>query len=146
MAPFRGFLQDRSVLKAQGVPIAESLVVLGCRDPQDDLLYADELSGFEKQGVARVLTACSRVPDFPYRYVQHVLEGSADDVWDLLQQSAVVYVCGNASTMAPGVRAALGAVFRSKTGASEADAAAWLAGLRSSGRYLEDIWGETAVV
>ena len=48
------------------------------------------------------------------------------------------------STMAPGVRAALAAVFRAKTGAGEADA--WLAGLRASGRYLEDIWGETAVV
>src|SRR5690242_14163483 len=45
--------------------------------------------------------------------------------------------------MTPGVRAALAAVFRAKTGAGEADA--WLAGLRASGRYLEDIWGETAV-
>ncbi len=146
MAPFRGFLQDRAALKAQKVPIAESLIVLGCRDPQDDLLYADELARYEKEGVARLLTACSRVPDFPHRYVQHVIEASADDVWDLLQRDAAIYVCGNASTMAPGVRAALGAVFRAKTGASEADADAWLAGLRSSARYLEDIWGETAVV
>ena len=52
----------------------------------------------------------------------------------------------NASTMAPGVRAALVAVFRAKTGAGAADGEAWLAGLRSSNRYLEDIWGETAVV
>jgi cytochrome P450/NADPH-cytochrome P450 reductase len=146
MAPFRGFLQDRGALKGQGVPIAESLLVLGCRDPQDDLLYAEELAGFEKEGVARVLTACSRVPRYPHRYVQHVLEASADDVWDLLQHDAVVYVCGNASTMAPGVRAAMGAVFRAKTGAGDADADAWLAGLCASGRYLEDIWGETAVL
>jgi len=48
--------------------------------------------------------------------------------------------------MAPGVRAALVAVFRAKTGAGEADGQAWLAGLRASNRYLEDIWGETAVV
>ncbi|MFC5139041.1 hypothetical protein ACFPK1_12435 [Actinomycetospora rhizophila] len=146
MAPFRGFLRDRAALKAHGVPIAESLLVLGCRDPQDDLLYADELAGYEKDDVARLLTACSRVAGFPHRYVQHAIEASADEVWSLLQQDAAIYVCGNASTMAPGVRAALGAVFRAKTGAGEADADAWLAGLRSSGRYLEDIWGETAVV
>jgi cytochrome P450/NADPH-cytochrome P450 reductase len=48
--------------------------------------------------------------------------------------------------MAPGVRAALVAVFRAKTGAGESDGEAWLAGLRTSNRYLEDIWGETAVV
>jgi cytochrome P450/NADPH-cytochrome P450 reductase len=44
------------------------------------------------------------------------------------------------------VRAALVAVFRAKTGAGAADGEAWLAGLRTSNRYLEDIWGETAVV
>jgi cytochrome P450/NADPH-cytochrome P450 reductase len=146
MAPFRGFLQDRGALKAKGVPIAESLIVLGCRDPADDLLYADELAHYEKEGVTQLRTACSRVPDFPHRYVQHVVEASADDIWNLLQHDAAIYVCGNASTMAPAVRAALAAVFRAETGAGQADADAWLAGLRASGRYLEDIWGETAVV
>ncbi|HEY2224300.1 bifunctional cytochrome P450/NADPH--P450 reductase [Actinomycetospora sp.] len=146
MAPFRGFCQERGALAARGVPIAESLLVLGCRDPEDDLLYADELAGYEKEGVARLLTACSRVPGYPHRYVQHALEADADAVWDLLGNDAVVYVCGNAATMAPGVRAALTSVFRAKTLASEADAEAWFAGLRANGRYLEDIWGETAVV
>lgn len=146
MAPFRGFLQEREALRAKGVPIARSLLFLGCRDPEDDLLYADELAAFEKAGVATLFPAYSRVPGYPYRYVQHALEGAADEVWAAMQDDAVVYVCGNASTMAPGVRAALVAVFRAKTGAGEADGAAWLAGLRSSERYLEDIWGETAVV
>ena len=84
--------------------------------------YADELARYEKEGVARLLTACSR---------------------ELLQRDAVVYVCGNTATMAPGVRAALASVFRART---LADAEAWFAGLRAGGRYLEDIWGESAVV
>jgi cytochrome P450/NADPH-cytochrome P450 reductase len=146
MAPFRGFLQERESLRARGVPIARSLLFLGCRDPEDDLLYADELEAFDKAGVATLFPAYSRVPGYPHRYVQHALEAAADDVWAALQQDAVVYVCGNAATMAPGVRAALVAVFRAKTGAGEGDGEAWLAGLRASNRYLEDIWGETAVV
>ncbi|GAA4801668.1 bifunctional P-450/NADPH--P450 reductase [Actinomycetospora chlora] len=146
MAPFRGFLQERESLRAKGVPIARSLLFLGCRDPEDDLLYADELAAYEKAGVATLYPAYSRVSGYPYRYVQHALEGAADAVWEAMQADSVVYVCGNASTMAPGVRAALVAVFRAKTGAGEADGEAWLAGLRSSNRYLEDIWGETAVV
>ena len=32
MAPFRGFLQERESLRAKGVPIATSLLFLGCRD------------------------------------------------------------------------------------------------------------------
>ena len=146
MAPFRGFLQERGSLRARGVPIATSLLFLGCRDPEDDLLYADELKAYEADGVATLIPAFSRVKGYAHRYVQHALEASADQVWAAMQQDAVVFVCGNASTMAPGVRAALVAVFRAKTGAGAADGEAWLAGLRSSNRYLEDIWGETAVV
>ena len=146
MAPFRGFLQERESLRARGVPIATSLLFLGCRDREDDLLYADELKAYEADGVATLITACSRIKGYPHRYVQHALEASADQVWEAMQHDAVVFVCGNASTMAPGVRAALISVFRAKTGAGEADGEAWLAGLRASNRYLEDIWGETAVV
>ena len=113
---------------------------------EDDLLYADELARYEKDGVARLVTACSRVTGYPHRYVQHALEVEADAVWELLQADAVVYVCGNAATMAPGVRAALTAVFRARTGPGEPVAEAWFAGLRAGGRYLEDIWGESAVV
>ena len=130
MAPFRGFLQERESLRARGVPIATSLLFLGCRDRDDDLLYADELKAYEADGVATVITACSRITGYPHRYVQHALEASADQVWEAMQHDAVVFVCGNASTMAPGVRAALISVFRAKTGAGEADGQAWLAGLR----------------
>ena len=58
---------------------------------------------------------------------------------------AVIYVCGNASTMAPGVRAALTDMHKAQTGGSDEAADEWLAGLRASDRYLEDIWGEMAV-
>ena len=146
MAPFRGFLQERASLRARGVPIAPSLLILGCRDPDDDLLYAGELKAYEADGVATLIPAFSRVAGYPHRYVQHALEASAEQVWTALQQDAVVYVCGNASTMAPGVRAALVSVFRARTGAGASDGEAWLAGLRASQRYLEDIWGESAVV
>ncbi|SFM80063.1 cytochrome P450 / NADPH-cytochrome P450 reductase [Pseudonocardia ammonioxydans] len=146
MAPFRGFCRERMALHAQGVPVAESLLVLGCRDPHDDLLYADELTDYADAGVARLLPAYSRVPGHPYRYVQHALAGEAEQVWTLLERDAVVFVCGNAATMAPAVRAALTGIFRDRAGADEAAGEQWLAGLRAEGRYLEDIWGESAVL
>ena len=55
-------------------------------------------------------------------------------------QRANIYVCGNANTMAPGVRTALIQVFRMNSGTST-DGNTWLAGLRADGRFLEDIWG-----
>jgi cytochrome P450/NADPH-cytochrome P450 reductase len=140
LAPFRGFLQERAILQEQGVPIARSLLFFGCRRPDTDMLYADELSKYEERGVVRVENAFSRA-DARCRYVQDAMLDCSDEVWSLLQQDAVVLVCGNAGTMAPGVRSALQKIFRAHTGAGESDAEAWLAGLRSADRYLEDIWG-----
>src|SRR3954454_18306820 len=111
LAPFRGFLQERAALKAQGVPVERSLLFFGCRDRAADYLYADELRGWEADGIVRVEGAFSRA-DPPSRYVQDALLDCADEVWELLQQGAAVFVCGNAATMAPGVRSALMTIFR----------------------------------
>jgi cytochrome P450/NADPH-cytochrome P450 reductase len=141
LAPFRGFLQDRAADQAEGRTVGRSLLFFGCRTPDSDELYADELRGLEEQGLVHVVPAYSRCPGTPRQYVQDALLEHADEVWELLQQGAAVFVCGNASTIAPGVRAALRQVFRDRTGASEADADAWLTGLRAADRFLEDIWG-----
>jgi cytochrome P450 / NADPH-cytochrome P450 reductase len=140
LAPFRGFLQERAVQRARGVPVARSLLFFGCRHPDSDFLYADELRGFAELGVVRMENAFSRA-DERCRYVQDAMLDCADEVWGLLQQDAVVLVCGNAATMAPAVRSALRQIFRERTGTGEDDATAWLAGLRNANRFLEDIWG-----
>jgi cytochrome P450/NADPH-cytochrome P450 reductase len=145
MAPFRGFLQERATMLEQGVPVGPSLFFFGCRDPELDYLYAEELQGFEQSGVTRLHVAFSRRPDHGRTYVQHMIEAEADEVWNLMAQGAVIYVCGNANTMAPGVRAALTDIHQAKTGGTEAAAQAWLSELRAADRYLEDIWGEMAV-
>ena len=105
LAPFRGFLQERAALRDQGVPVAPSLLFFGCRNQETDLLYADEMREFEQHGLVRVENAFSRGPDGGCRYVQAAMLDCADEVWDLLQKEAAVFVCGNASTIAPGVRA-----------------------------------------
>ncbi len=119
-----------------------SLLFFGCRTPDQDFLYEDELRAYEAEGVVRLRTAFSRTGD-ERRYVQHAVAAEGDAVWELLQDGAAVYVCGNANTMAPAVRAAFAEVVAAHGG--EPDAAAWLAGMRAEQRYLEDIWGETAV-
>ncbi len=83
----------------------------------------------------------SREPVDGRKYVQDAIRERADDVWNLIGQQASVFVCGNANTMAPGVRAALVDVFRQKTGGSAEEGQAWLADLRAADRFIEDIWG-----
>ena len=141
LAPYRGFLQDRAARKRQGVPVAESLLFFGCRHPAADYLYAEELREFQRLGIVRVETAFSRVPGQPRQYVQDSIQDHGEDVWALLEQDAYVFVCGNARTIAPAVRAALTAVHHQQVGGPMTDSEAWLSNLRTAGRYVEDIWG-----
>ncbi len=144
VAPFRGFLQERAALKQRGVPLGKAMLLFGCRDPLQDFLYKDELRAFEAAGIMRLLPAFSREPGKPRTYVQQVIETECEAVWRLLRQDAAVYVCGEASGMAPAVRQAFANVFREHTGATAVDAQAWLAGLVKRHRYLEDVWASAA--
>jgi cytochrome P450/NADPH-cytochrome P450 reductase len=141
VAPFRGFLQERAALKRQGVPVGESMLFFGCRDSEQDQLYAKEMLAYERAGVTRLHTVFSRVPGQPKQYVQQAITEQSDEVWRLIQHGAIVYVCGDATRMAPDVRRAFGAIFQAQTGTTAADADAWLHGLQAANRYLEDIWG-----
>jgi cytochrome P450/NADPH-cytochrome P450 reductase len=146
VAPFRGFLLERAALKKQGAPIGESLLFFGCRDPMQDFLYEDEMRAFEAGGVTKLVCAFSREPGKPKAHVQQAIAANGDAVWDLLQKEAPVFVCGEASRMAPDVRQAFVDLFCKRTGVSPADGKTWLAGLVTSHRYLEDIWASSAPV
>lgn len=52
-----------------------------------------------------------------------------------------MYVCGDGSRMAPGVREAFRTLYRERTpGADDAAAGRWLDGLIADGRYVEDVY------
>lgn len=139
LAPFRGFLQERAALKAKGVRLGKSLLFFGCRTP-DDSIYRDELTTWTDQGITEVFTAFSRIAGQPKTYVQDSIRTHADDVWQMIQDGAVIYVCGDAGRMEPDVREAFAAIYQAKTGSSERQAADWLDQLTHDNRYLADVW------
>ncbi|MEO3867806.1 cytochrome P450 [Nonomuraea sp. B12E4] len=132
-APLRGFLEERALTGASG----RALVFTGCRHPGHDELYAGEVAAWADAGPVTVRAAYSAVAGHPYRFVQDAVAAHADEVWELLEGGAHVYVCGDGLRMAPAVRQALLDLHRLKTGA---DGTGWLAGLESGGRYQQDVF------
>ncbi|MEV6986209.1 cytochrome P450 [Sphaerisporangium sp. NPDC051017] len=132
-APLRGFLEERAVTGASG----PAEVFYGCRHPEHDWLYREELRAWEDAGVARVHTAFSAVPGHPFRFVQEAVAAEADRLWELLEDGAHVYVCGDGLRMAPAVRKALAAIYHDRTGG---DGDRWLRALEDEGRYQQDVF------
>ena len=142
IAPYRGFLAERAAHAAAGTALGSSLLLFGCRHPQSDLLYGDELTELAAAAQTQLACAFSRVPGLPRVYVQDRLRQLGDTVWPLLNDNAVVYVCGS-THVAEGVRDALRDLHRERTGSGEVAAARWLAALNADGRYLVDVWASS---
>lgn len=139
LAPFRGFLQERAHRKAQGANLGPAMLFFGCRHPEQDYLYADELKGFAASGVTELHTAFSRA-DGPKTYVQHLVAAQKDRVWSLIEQGAIIYVCGDGGKMEPDVKAALVAIYRERSGADAEAGARWIDELGTKNRYVLDVW------
>ena len=89
------------------------MLFFGCRHPEQDFLYADELKAFAANGITELHTAFSRA-DGPKTYVQHLVAAQKDRVWSLIEQGAIVYVCGDGGKMEPDVKAALVTIYRER--------------------------------
>jgi cytochrome P450/NADPH-cytochrome P450 reductase len=139
LAPFRGFLQERAARKAKGATLGPAMLFFGCRHPDRDFLYADELKAFAADGISELHTAFSR-GDGPKTYVQHLIAQQKDKVWSLIEQGAITYVCGDGGKMEPDVKAALISIYRERSGADDAAAAKWIDELGTSNRYVLDVW------
>ena len=139
IAPYRGFLAERAARAATGEQPGPGLLVFGCRHPQADLLYGDELAALANAAGIQLACAYSRVPDLPRVYVQDRLRELGEHVWPLLEDNAVIYVCGS-TAMAGGVREALNDLHREHTGSDAGQAESWLAELGAQHRYLVDVW------
>ncbi|MFJ5673875.1 cytochrome P450 [Streptomyces sp. NPDC093097] len=136
LAPFRGAVADRVAAGRRG----PARLYFGCDDPDGDFLHAAELAAAERAGAIALHPVFSARPENGHRFVQHRIAAEAEGVWELLRAGARVYVCGDGSRMAPGVREAFRAVHRDRTGASEQESEAWLRELTASGRYIEDVY------
>merc|ERR1719297_426277 len=117
LAPFRGFIQERAWQKSQGKPVGPTLLYFGCRNKSKDYIYQAEK-----------------------RYVTHCLRESGEKVWDLLEQGAHLYVCGDAKMMAKDVRNIIVEICVNNGGMADKDAENYVKKLESQKRYSADVW------
>ena len=136
VAPFRGFLQEREATGATG----RNWLFYGGRSLYHDFLYQLEWQqALKRKSLHRVDVAFSR-DQAQKIYVQHRLKEAGKELFSWLSNGAYLYVCGDASAMAPDVNAALLAIVAEQGGMDADDAQAWVGDLTADGRYLRDVY------
>ncbi|QLE70322.1 cytochrome P450 [Streptomyces rectiverticillatus] len=143
LAPFRGAIADRLALARRGTPLAPALCYFGCDHPDVDYLHRAELEAAEEAGAVSMRPVFSKAPEEGRLFVQHRLEAEGVEVWRLLQAGAKVYVCGDGSRMAPGVRDAFQQLHARHTGGDAAAAEEWWRAAVAEGRYVEDVYASS---
>ena len=147
VAPFRGFIRERvAFLESQkkggnNVSLGKHILFYGSRNT-DDFLYQDEWPEYAKKldGSFEMVVAHSRLPNTKKVYVQDKLKDYEDQVFEMINNSAFIYVCGDAKGMAKGVSTALVVILSRGKSITTDEATELIKMLKTSGRYQEDVW------
>ena len=136
VAPFRGFVQERSAINASG----RNWLLFGNPHARSDFLYQLEWQEALKRGALQRLDLAFSRDQAHKIYVQHKLREHGKTLYDWLEGGAHLYVCGDATRMAKDVHAALLEVIAEHGGKSAEDASDYLNALQAAGRYARDVY------
>ncbi|KAJ8266554.1 hypothetical protein GJAV_G00131800 [Gymnothorax javanicus] len=141
IAPFMGFIQERSWLREQGKEVGETILYYGCRHKSEDYLYQEELEEFERAGVLTQLNVAFSRDQEHKVYVQHLLKKNKEHLWKLINsENAHIYVCGDARNMARDVQTAFYEIAEEVGGQTRTQAVDYVKKLMTKGRYSQDVW------
>ncbi|OQD87470.1 hypothetical protein PENANT_c005G03213 [Penicillium antarcticum] len=142
LAPFRAFLSERCQVLKIGKEVGPMILFFGCRNPNEDYIYREEL---EEMQLAlgerlRIATAFSRLEGSPRQYVQDRVAELGKDVVKLLDEGGNFYVCGRAC-MAREVEKAVGGTMRAVKGWNDNEVNSWSKAIKKKNKWQEDVWG-----
>lgn len=142
LAPFRAFIAERAKIKTMGKPVGPMILFFGCRRPEEDFIYREELEKYRETlggDIFHIVTAFSRVEAQQKMYVQDRVEEYGVEVVRMIDNGASFYVCGRAS-MAREVGQRVSDAVRKVKGLRDAEVNEWRDGMKRKGKWKEDVW------
>ena len=126
--------------------IGPVLLIFGCRHPDQDYLYREEIEQLQNgplKGKLEVITAFSRITGQPKCYVQDRLSEplvKEKVVQMLCQNEGNLYFCGS-TTMAKTAGRKLVEAVQEHQNSCDAVGKAWMDTMKRGRRWQEDVWG-----
>ena len=141
LAPFRGFIEERSLKIGAGKKMGTALLFYGCSAPDVDAMYTDELKCWQEMGAVDVRYAFSHASERSKgcKHVQDRLWRDREEAAALFRQEAKVYLCGSGSVGAA-VNETMKKIYCEKhPEVGEKEAEEWIGSLKGE-RYWADIF------
>ncbi|WP_199171619.1 MULTISPECIES: assimilatory sulfite reductase (NADPH) flavoprotein subunit [unclassified Sporosarcina] len=136
IAPFRSFIEERSETGAEG----KSWLFFGDQHYVTDFYYQTEWQNYVKDGtLTRLDVAFSRDTDEKV-YVQHRMKQSSRELYQWIEEGAVIYVCGDEQNMAKDVHATLLEILQQEGDKSLEEAEQFITQLVQEKRYQRDVY------
>lgn len=136
IAPFRAFLQERILHHGS---TAKHWLFFGEQHRAFDFYYEDEWDLFGVHGHLDLELAFSRDQEHKV-YVQHLMLARGEEIYRWLEEGAMLYVCGDAKSMAKDVEKTLEAILQEVGKKSFEEAREYIKRLRQEKRYLRDVY------
>jgi sulfite reductase (NADPH) flavoprotein alpha-component len=136
VAPFRSFMQEREEIGAEG----KSWMFFGDQHFVTDFLYQTEWQKWLKDGVLTKMDVAFSRDTNEKVYVQHRMLEHSKELFEWLQEGAVVYICGDKKNMAHDVHNALLEIIEKEGGMSREKAEEYLADMKQQKRYQRDVY------
>ncbi|KAF2091331.1 sulfite reductase-like protein alpha subunit [Saccharata proteae CBS 121410] len=141
LAPFRAFVQERALQKAEGQDIGSVLLYMGSRTQREEYLYGEEWEAYQDAGIITLLgRAFSR--DQPQKiYIQDRMRESIEEIRTAyLKEEGSFYLCGPTWPV-PDVTAVLQEAVELEAGeGKKVDSRRVIETLKDEGRYVLEVY------
>jgi sulfite reductase (NADPH) flavoprotein alpha-component len=136
IAPFRSFLQEREELEAEG----KSWLFFGDQHFVTDFLYQIEWQQWLKNGVLTKMDVAFSRDTEEKVYVQDRMKENSRELYQWLEDGAVVYICGDEKRMAHDVHETLITIIEREGQMSREHAEDYLTDMQQHKRYQRDVY------
>lgn len=143
LAPFRGFVEERAAVmrKNPGTRLAKCILLIGCRHPEKDALYMQNLEDWEKAGAVELQYAFSTAPERSSgcRYVQDRLWKNRVSIMPLLlNEGGKMFFCGGGKALESVIKSVVQA-YAEQTGKSLEEGSTWFRAIRNQ-QFVSDVF------
>ncbi len=136
LAPFISFLQERKFLRSSG----KNWLFFGAQTRKNDFIYEKEILNFKKNNVLQKLDLAFSRDQLKKIYVQDKMYESRAELFQWLEDGAILYVCGDALKMAKDVDSMLRVIIEEQLGCNEIKSLEYIKNLKKEKRYLLDVY------